>query len=257
LAVIAKGFNTRELLAESSITIKMKKLIFATCIAMLLAATVRAQNTTLEFQPGKLAVLTGGNGVFTFADRRWPVYINEFDPVVSNSVPLLSVPIPTNGPDCMFFNLHGGSEGVFISRAYNRQYLVVAGYHTNQGGMGPLTSTPSSAGDVDRGFETWDAFTNIVFEYDNQNWFGLGANITQDNPRGIATDGTNSYWGDGTVATTGSGSLVESGTLCVSFGDTRAGPEFVRLGLRHEDRRRGFVLRSEKGEWRRGGKWYL
>src|ERR1700722_13225466 len=151
----------------------MKKFIFATFMTLLMAATVRAQNTTLEFQPGKLAVLRGGNGVFTFADRRWPIYVDEFAPVVSNSVPLFTLPIPTNGPNTFFFNLHGGSEGVFLSRAYNRQYLVFTGYHTNgTSGMGPLTSTPSSAGDVDRGFITYDAFTNAVFEYDSQDWFG-------------------------------------------------------------------------------------
>jgi hypothetical protein len=192
--------------------IRTKKFIFTICVAMLLVIAVKAQNTTLEFQPGKLAVLRGGNGVFTFTDRRWPVYIDEFDPVVSNSVPLLTVPIPTNGANCMFFNLHGGSEGEFVSRSYDRQYLVVTGYHTNGINLGPLTSTPSSAGDVDRGFETFDAFTNTVFEYDSQDWFGMQPGVTQNNPRGIATDGTNSYWGDGTVAGTSTG-FEESGTL--------------------------------------------
>ncbi len=182
---------------------------------MLFAVTTWAQNTTLEFQPGKLAVLLGGNGSYTFTDHRWPIYIDEFDPVISNSVPILSVPWPTNGPDTMFFNMHGGSEGEFLSRSYDRQYLVISGYHTNGPNMGPLTSTPSSAGDVDRGFETFDAFTNIVFEYDSQDWFGLPPGVTQDNPRGIATDGTNNFWGDGTVAGTSTG-FEETGTLFYS-----------------------------------------
>jgi hypothetical protein len=208
----------------------MKKTIFASCVATLIAVASWAQNTTLEFQPGKLAVLRGGDGNFTFAARRWPIFIDEFDPVVSNSVPLFTMPIPTNGPNCMFFNLHGGSEGEFLTRSYDRQYLVFTGYHTNGVGLGPITSTPSSAGDVDRGFETFDAFTNTIFEYDSQDWFGLQPGITQNNPRGIAADGTNSYWGDGTVAGNQSGGFSESGTLFYN-GSVSPTPEQVQNQL--------------------------
>lgn len=195
----------------------MKKLILAAGIAVLTALATQAQNTSLEFAPGKLVVLRGGNGAapFTFAAkaRRFPIYLDEFDPVASNSTPILSVSVPTNGPDSMWINLHAGSEGQGISRSSDRQFIAITGYH---GVLTNVTTTPSSAIDCTRGFETWDSFTNIAYEYDSQDWFGIppGTTVTQNNPRGVATDGTNNFWGCGTVAGfTNNGSFVETGTF--------------------------------------------
>src|SRR5580658_4728464 len=159
----------------------MKKLILSSGIATLLAVVAHAQNTTLEFQPGKLAVYRGGNGVFTFTDRRFPCYIHEFGPVISNSVPLMTVALPTNGQNSLWFNLHAGSEGQGISRSMDRQYIVLTGYH---GDLTNDTATPSSASDCTRGFGQIDAFTNFSVVYQSQDWFGLQPGVTQNNPRG-------------------------------------------------------------------------
>lgn len=203
----------------------MKKLILATGVGMLLGLAAQAQNTNLEFLPGKLVVYRGGNGVFTFTDRRHPAFLDEFDPVVSNSTPLLSVALPTNGVNSMWFNMHAGSEGQGISRSMDRQYITVTGYH---GDLTNITTTPSSATDCTRGFGIIDAFTNFNVVYQSQDWFGMQPGITQNNPRGIATDGTNSFWGCGTVAGTQSGGFEESGTLFWN-GDVNGGlPEQVQ-----------------------------
>ena len=75
----------------------MKKLIIAG-ISVFIAIVSQAQNTNLAFLPGKLVVFRGGNGVFDInTDRRQPAYLDEFDPVVSNSTPILSLSLPTNG----------------------------------------------------------------------------------------------------------------------------------------------------------------
>jgi hypothetical protein len=189
----------------------MKKLIIASGMALLCVLGVNAQNTNVTFIPGKLAVFRGGDGIFTFADRRQPAFIDEYDSVTTNQVsPILSVELPTNGVNSMWFNLHAGSEGQGITRSADRQYLAVTGYH---GDLTNITVTPSGASDCTRGFGIIDAFTNFNVTYQSQEWFGLQPGITQNNPRGVATDGTNDFWGCGTLAGTQSGGFSESGTL--------------------------------------------
>ncbi|MGD1089739.1 MAG: immunoglobulin domain-containing protein, partial [Verrucomicrobiota bacterium] len=192
-------------------------------LAILLPPGVQAQlNSNLVFIPGKLAVYRGGDGLVSFAakDRQFPAYIDEYDPAITNQgSPILTVPLPTNSPTAsMWFNLHAGSEGQGITRSADRQYLALTGYTSP---INEALGTPSSATNGDgtpsfyRGFGTLDAFTNLNVEYsDLYDWYGLPPGVTQDNPRGIATDGTNSFWGAGTVAGTQSGGDVElSGTL--------------------------------------------
>lgn len=195
--------------------IKMKKLILASSMGFLLAVSAQAQNTTLAFQPGKLVVYRGGDGTtnFTFTARRFPCFVDEYDTATPNQTsPLLTAALPTNGPSSIWFNLHAGSEGQGISRSMNREYITVTGYHGDINGTN-VTDTPSSSTDCTRGFATLDAFTNFSLQYNSQEWYGLQPGITQNNPRGIATDGTNNFWGCGTVAGTQSGGFEESGTL--------------------------------------------
>src|ERR1700760_331437 len=108
----------------------MKKLIIASGMAFLLALGTQAQGTAPVFQPGKLAVWRGGDGNFTFSDRRFPTFIDEYDPAISNQTsPIMTVAIPTNGNNSMWFNLHAGSEGQGITRSADRQYIAITGYH--------------------------------------------------------------------------------------------------------------------------------
>ena len=190
----------------------MKKTITIAGVVLSLGIMAHAQ-TPPVFLPGKLAVLRGGDGStnFTLAvQKRFPAYIDEYDPVVSNSAPVMSVAVPTNGVNSIWFNLHGGSEGIGLTRSEDRQFLVLNGYH---GDLTNTAATPSSATDCTRGFGTMDAFTNFTVKYQSQEWYGLQPGITQNNPRGMATDGTNSFWGSGTVAGTQTGGFAESGTL--------------------------------------------
>jgi len=199
---------------------KIRKLTLMVGIAGLMAATAQAQNTNLAFTPGKLAVLRAGDGILTIkTDRCHPAFIDEYDPAIANQAgPLLSLELPTNGANSLFVNAHAGSEGQAMTRSADRQYLAVAGYCGNLGSIAGLTGTPSSATNASgqgypRGFGIVDAFTNFNVTYQSADWFGLEPGITQNNPRGIATDGTNDFWGCGTIAGTQSGGFEESGTL--------------------------------------------
>ncbi|HEX3624799.1 MAG TPA: immunoglobulin domain-containing protein [Verrucomicrobiae bacterium] len=197
----------------------MKKLLIASSLGFLLAASLQAQNTTLAFQPGKLVVFRGGDGTtnFTFTARRWPCYLDEYDPSTPNQAsPLMTFTLDTNGANSLWINLHAGSEGQAISRSMNRAYLTISGYHGDINGTN-VGNTPSSSTDCTRGIATVDAFTNFTMNYQANDWFGLQGGITQNNPRGIATDGTNNFWGCGTIAGTASGT-TESGTLFWSPG---------------------------------------
>ncbi len=202
----------------------MRHFIIASGLAALLAFDAHAQNTNVAFIAGKLAVFRGGDGVYTIAtDRQHPSFIDEYDPAIPNQVsPIMTVALPTNGANAMWFNAHAGSEGQGLTRSADRQSLAVTGYY---GDLNSIPGTPSSATNdsgqgYDRGFGIVDAFTNFNVVYHSQFWFGLLPGITQNNPRGIATDGANSnFWGCGTVAGTPTGGFDETGTLYWSPGD--------------------------------------
>jgi hypothetical protein len=195
----------------------MRHFIAASCSAALFAMAACGQNTNLAFTPGKLAVFRGGDGIITISTgRQHPAFIDEYDPAITNQAdPIISVELPTNGDNSIWFNAHAGSEGQGLTRSADRQYLAVTGYN---GDLNSIPGTPSSATNslgqsYPRGFGVIDAFTNFDVVYASDDWFGLQPGITQNNPRGIATDGSNDFWGCGTVAGTQSGGFSETGTL--------------------------------------------
>jgi len=189
----------------------MKKFSVAFGLTLTLALCGQAQNTNLAFVPGKLAVYRGGDGIITITTgRQHPAFIDEYDPLAANQAsPIISVALPTNGPNAIWFNAHAGSEGQGLSRSASHQYLTMTGYH---GDLNSEAGTPSGT-NYPRGFGLIDAFTNYNLVYASPFWYGLQPGITQNNPRGIATDGSNNFWGSGTVAGTQSGGFTESGTL--------------------------------------------
>src|SRR5277367_284510 len=195
----------------------MKSLIIASSLAALLTLDARGQVTNPVFIPGKLAVLRAGDGIITIASgRQHPIFIEEYDPVLTNQVtPILSFELPANGPRALFVNAHAGAEGQGLTRSADRRYLAVTGY---SGDLNSIPGTPSSATNSSgqgylRGFGTIDANTNFDLVYASAGWFGLQPGITQNNPRGIATDGSNDFWGCGTLAGTQTGGFAETGTL--------------------------------------------
>jgi hypothetical protein len=197
----------------------MRHFMIITGLAALLACSVQAQNTNLAFTPGKLVVLRAGDGIITIkTGRQHPDFIDEYDPALANQAgPLLSLELPTNGPNAIFGNAHAGSEGQGMTRSADRQYLTVCGYCGN---INSISGTPSSATNAanpdgyPRGFGLIDAFTNFNVTYASTFWYGQPPGVSQDNPRGIATDGSNDFWGCGTVAGNQTGGIVaETGTL--------------------------------------------
>jgi len=189
-------------------------------MATMLGIAAHAQVGQVKFPPGKLAVLKAGT-----SDTNWPmitarcapIFVQAFDPVVSNSTPLVSVAMSTNSsvPGSVWVNHHAGSEGGSISRSTDRQFLALEGYAGNI--LTPTSLKPSTDQTVTRGIVTLDAFTNATSVYsDLSTWFGIPAGSgqgTQDNPTGIAsTDGQN-FWGTGNFAPVGANSGELSGTL--------------------------------------------
>ncbi|HWD18429.1 MAG TPA: hypothetical protein VHB20_04055 [Verrucomicrobiae bacterium] len=209
----------------------MKKLIVALGCAVALATGALAQNTNLTFIPGKLVVYRAGDGVITITSgRQHPGFVEEYDTAATNqTAPLLSIELPTNGPDSLWLNAHAGSEGQGFTRSADRKYLVISGYG---GDLGTIPGTPSGATNSSgvgypRGFGIIDAFTNYHVPYASADWFGMQPGITQNNPRGVATDGSNNFWGCGTIAGTQTGGLQETGTLFWNS-DISPTPELVQ-----------------------------
>ncbi|MGA2540315.1 MAG: immunoglobulin domain-containing protein [Verrucomicrobiota bacterium] len=191
----------------------MKKLIFSSGTALVLALGAQAQPPAVVIPPGKLAVFKAGlpNTNYNISTSRvQPCFVQIFDPVLNNqAAPIYALALPTNAPNGIWINAHAGSEGGGISRSADRHILALQGYTGNI--LSPIAAKPSSNPTVGRGFGTLDAFGNeqVVYQ-DLANWFGLPPGVTQNNPTGIATaDGTN-FWGTGNV--TGSSSEA-TGTL--------------------------------------------
>src|ERR1039457_6162032 len=159
--------NSRKNLKTKNQKQKMKKHIIAAGMAVLMALAANAQfgqwqsqNTTLQFLPGKIVVLRGGDGVEAFSsiNKQNPAFLDEYDPVTLNQVnPLVSVELPTNnGPASLWFNASAGSEGQGLARSIDRRYILMTGY------TGPIDRSknggPPSTYPFNRGFGIVDAF---------------------------------------------------------------------------------------------------
>jgi hypothetical protein len=168
-----------------------KNILPATAAFAAIAVTIQAQNT--QFLAGHLAVLRAGDGLVKLHLKQAPIFVDQFDPNGFNAAPSLTVPIATNGPNAFFFNSHAVTEGV-LSRSADRRLLAFAGY----GGVNLLQKpgTPSLL-DIQRGFCTVDAAGAVqTFLYQPHD------SSEKVNPRGVATDGTNNFWGCGNAGGT-------------------------------------------------------
>jgi hypothetical protein len=165
---------------------QMKRIVLMTAVIGLAALIGRAQTT--GFQPGHLAVLRAGDGALSLHLKQSPAFIDEFAPGAFNPAPVMSVAIPTNGPDTIFFNGHAATEGM-LNRSEDKKLLTFAGY----GGMNLLqeSGTPSTL-DIARAFCTVDAAgrTRTII-YDQY------SGAAKMNPRGVVTDGANHFWSCG------------------------------------------------------------
>ena len=205
--------------------------------AGLLAGVAHAQ--TPVFTPGFLAVLQEGDGgpgrcvplgaisgitSYSASDitgsRQNQLFIDQFDPNGTNqTVPSVQIAIPTNGPGAMLLNGNAGTEGN-LSLAGDKSVVTFAAY---QGDILSITTgqqTAPSNLSYDRGIGTVDAFGNYANPYRGGGWYGIATGKT--NPRGVATDGANNFWGCGN----GYGSLYYNPAI------TSAGPiQFQNIAL--------------------------
>jgi hypothetical protein len=169
----------------------MKKFLWLVPVISMAAFAAPGQSSS--FLPKHLAVLRAGDGVVRLHLKQSPVFIDEFAPDSFNAAPLMSVAIPTNGPNTIFFNGHAATEGM-LSRSADGQLLTFAGY----GGVNLLqeSGTPSLL-DVGRAFCTVDAagrtHTLIYEQY---------GGTQKMNPRGAVTDGLNHFWSCGNASGT-------------------------------------------------------
>jgi hypothetical protein len=187
---------------------KMRHMIITTGLAALLACSVQAQ-----FSAGKLAVLRAGdNGTNQLSTaspsdlagaHQSPTFIDEYDPVIPINIsttntgtngPVFSVAIPTNDPGAMWFNGHAGSEG-YLSQSGDGGTLSFSGYGGN------ILAQPGTPSDLNipRGICVIDVSGNNYLPYEGPDWYGLGAGV-QTNPRGVVSDnGTNNFFGSGSL----------------------------------------------------------
>src|ERR1035441_838475 len=178
-------------------TNSMKRHIITSAIGILITLNAPAQ-----FSQGKLAVLQAGDGGFArgtsapsdFANKQNPVFIDQFDPNVAAGTngPSFHVAIPTIDTDSLRLNGNAGTEGN-LTRSADRSVLAFSGYSGNILSLSPGTAPSNLA--YDRGICVIDAAGAIHLAYRGGAWYGISTGKT--NPRGVATDGTNQFWGCG------------------------------------------------------------
>jgi hypothetical protein len=159
----------------------------------LLSVFVITTLPALAFQPNHLVVLRAGDGQVALKLRQSPIFLDEFLPGQTNAAPVSTVTIPTNGPDCLFFNGHAATEGM-LARSGDHQRLTFAGY----GGVSLLQSngTPALL-DISRGFCAIDASGKVKTTV-----YKLDSNNEKLNPRGMASDDDSHFWGCGSAIAT-------------------------------------------------------
>jgi hypothetical protein len=169
----------------------MKKIILLAAGISLAAFMAPGQSSS--FLPKHLAVLRAGNGAIRLHLKQSPVFIDEFAADSFNNSPLMTVAVPTNGTDAMFFNGHAATEGM-LSRSADGRFVTFAGY----GGTNLLqeSGTPSLL-DIGRAFCAVDAAgkTRTII-YDQY------GGTEKMNPRGSVTDGSNHFWSCGNASGT-------------------------------------------------------
>ena len=178
----------------------MKKIIMTAAVMGLAGLCAQAQ-----LLPKHLAVLRAGNGVMKLHLKQSPIFVDEFATGAYNDAPLMTVAIPTNGTDTIFFNGHAATEGM-LSLSADGKELAFAGY----AGVNLLqqTGTPSLL-DIGRAFGTVNSTGKITTKIYEQ--YG---GTEKMNPRGAATDGANHFWSCGNSSGTayydeGSDALVK------------------------------------------------
>jgi hypothetical protein len=164
----------------------MKKNCYCAVAAILGVLSISAP--AQSFSPGQLAVLQAGDGEINLHLKQAPIFVDQFDPTKFNDAPTLTVAIPTNGPNTLFFNGHAATEGN-LTRSADRRLLAFAGY----AGVNLLQNpgVPSQL-NIPRGFCTLGSPAGSYhLIYQSNDWYD-GAN-----PRGVATDGAGNFWGCG------------------------------------------------------------
>ena len=159
-----------------------------------------SQAQTTAFTPGRLAVLRIGNGqpagyydpAQDWSSKQNADYIDEFLPNVSGpTAPTLTFAFPTNGANALWNNGNAGSEADSMARSADNSILTYSAY---TGDIGSIPGTPSSL-PYHRILSAIDAFTNNQAVLVRDDWYGIATGKT--NPRGVVSDGTNSFWGSG------------------------------------------------------------
>lgn len=169
----------------------MKKIILLGAAMALAGFTAGAQSSS--FLPKHLAVLRAGNGQIRLHLKQSPIFVDEFATDGFNNAPVMTIAIPTNGPDAIFFNGHAATEGM-LSLSADSRLLTFAGY----GGVDLLaqSGTPSLL-DIGRAFCTVDAegkTHTIIYEQHG--------GTEKMNPRGAVTDGASHFWTCGNASGT-------------------------------------------------------
>lgn len=147
-----------------------------------------ANTANTAFTPGDLAVVRLGDGTQTLSADGNSVFIDEYS---TNGTLVQSFPLPDGGASPVVIGGTAASEGA-LARSLDGSVLSFPGYQIALAG----SSSSLAGSSVPRAACTMDVNGNFIIAA------STASQYSADNFRGVATDGTNNFWGAGSAGGT-------------------------------------------------------
>lgn len=162
------------------------------------------------FYPGNLVVLRAGDGVQTLGAGGNSIYIDQY---TTNGIRLSTIGIPDTNANSTLIAPNSTSEG-WLSRSANGLAFTIAGYNTNRHAVASLSGSTASV------------VPRVVGVLNVSGQYSIGgrtlSQYSTGNIRSGVTDGSNNFWGAGSVSGTYYfGSNAAAATVQNSVANTR------------------------------------
>jgi hypothetical protein len=179
-------------------------------------AVLSVSAAALKLYETNLVVVRVGDGAQTLTTSGNSVFLDQF---TTNGVYVNTVFIPDSGPAAL---IEAGPDssgttltGTALTRSLDKRFMTLAGYNASLGNATALQGTTSAA--VPRAIVTIDSNSQINMAIADTAAYSLG------HFRGAATDGTNNFWGSGSVGGTYYfGTNSAAAYLQTNFANTRS-----------------------------------
>jgi hypothetical protein len=178
-------------------------------------AVLNVSTTGLKLYETNLVIIRVGDGAQILATSGNTVYLDQ---LTTNGTYVNTIFVPDSGSSALLVpgpDLNGSTlTGTALTRSMDGRFMTIGGYNVSLGNATALQNTTATA--VPRAVVTVDSNGQVIMAVVNTSAYSSGFF------RGAATDGTNNFWGAGSVGGTYYfGSSAAAGLVQTSFVNTR------------------------------------